>query len=233
MKVNEFLSAVSSRGLAKSSSWLCRVYPPPQLSSLASTAFQTTTQGGNRYNVNLPGLDLSVVNGTISSHLSLDLGPINVDINLGSPTSGYSITNIGTAIESINLFTMSAVIPERDIANYEFSEYGELRSFGHVHTHSPLAMTYYCSESLLEREFFEQWQNTIFNPLTKQHGYYNDYTSTMEVIKYDSSWSEVTAIYRFYEVYPSRVGAHELRHAGTEPLRLQIVYNYRYYERIQ
>ena len=229
MMIDKFVNQLSTVGLSRTNSWEIRIYPPKGL-----TGFQTGQVGGSRVNANLPGLDLSAVSGQERSSLTygFDDYDINVGYNLGTPVSGYSLQNTNGLTERLSLYTESCQIPERDINNFEFSEYGETRIFGHKHVHTPVAITHFCSESLLEYEFFKEWQNIIFNSNTKQYSYYDNYTSTMEIIKYNFSWSDVEAVYRFEEVYPTRVGAISLRAAGTEPVRIQIIMNFRKYERI-
>ena len=143
------------------------------------------------------------------------------------------MTNTRGVTESLNLFCNAAELPGRDILSMEYRDYGESRQIGVRHQHGDLTLVYYSAEDLRERRFFENWQDIIFNPKAKQHGYYNEYTARMEISKYNQSWSEETAEYRFNEVYPTNVGAQALQSDQGDLLRLTMTFKYHNYERIK
>lgn len=232
MNLEQFKNQVSSQGLARTNRWVCRVYPPTGLTSTGNALSNILSQGGNRVNVNLPGLDSIDAGVAALNNLNVDLGPVNVGSNFGIPTLGYALTNMGGKLEALNLFCQSCAIPARDMTNSEWSEYGEIRSLGVMHTHGDVTISYYCSEDLRERQLFEQWQDVIWNPRTYQHGYYNSYTSRIEIVKYDNSWRNETAVYRLQEAYPTNIGELALSH--QEGLsELNITFKYRKFERIR
>lgn len=236
MQITNFKDQINLAGLARSYNWICRIYPPRMLSSLTQQMQVQTNinQGGNRVNLNLPGFS---VGANVSDTWPIgDIGTASLNlgnINLGLPNSGFTLSNIGGVLESLNLYCSSCSIPERDIENVEWSEYGEKRMLGARHSHRPFGVKYYCSENLFERFFFEQWQELIFNSNSKQYGFYDDYISNIEILKYDAGWKNVTAIYRLEEAYPSNVGSLPLNHADNSILQLDISFKYRKYTRIK
>jgi len=230
MNIKDFQSQMSSQGLARNNRWVCTVYPPSGLTATGRSLSNVFSKGGTRVNVNLPGFDaLDSAVGALND-LKVDLGPVQVENNLSLPTLGYALTNMGGKMKALNLFTSSCSLPARDIQNSEFREYGETRNLGVLHTHSDLTIEYYCSEDLREKQFFEQWQDLIFNPQTKQHSYYKDYISHLEITKYNASWKEKKIVYKFNECYPSNIGALELSSESGDILKLQITFKYRNYE---
>ena len=239
LKLDLFKSTVASYGLAKSSQWVCRVFPPANITAEGKAINDIFNIGGNRINLNLPGLD--ILNRALDdfdqnaigalNNLDVDLGIANIGTNFDIPTLGYLISGHATGMNAINLYCNSCSIPARDMLGSEWSEYGETRTLGVKHTHSDLMVSYYCSEDLKERLFFEQWQNLIFNPSNKRHSYYKDYVSQVEIVKYDSGWKNRTAKYLFHEAYPTNVGETALNYEGTDLIRLDIAFKYRYFER--
>lgn len=231
MNIKDFHSQVNKQGLARANRWVVRVYPPTGLTATGRALSNALSQGGNRINVNLPGLDaIDAVTERIGN-IGVDLGPVQIENNLAIPTLGYALTGMGEKLKAINLFTSSCTLPSRDISNEEWVEWGESRQLGVKHTHTDVSINYYCSEDLRERKFFEQWQDVVFNPATKQFGYYKDYISYIEIIKYDASWSKPTAVYRLNEAYPSNISALEMNHSeNPSPLELTITFKYRNYE---
>lgn len=116
------------------------------------------------------------------------------------------------------------------MTNLEWTEYGETRKLGVMHTHGDVSIEYYCSEDLRERQFFEQWQDLIFNPKSKKHAYYKDYISRIEIAKYNSDWSKKTVVYRLNEAYPTSIAAQEMNSDAGDLLKLSITFKYRNYE---
>ena len=235
--IDQFKTQISTQGLARNSRWLCRVYPPKGLAK-SSNIFNFDV-GGGELSVNLPGIDLidnAVENfNNLGVNIGLGgLGSARISNNLNIPTLGYTLTNTLSTLDAINLYCVNAAIPERDIKNIEWREYGESRQLGFLHTHAKgLSVSYYCSEDLRERLFMEKWQDVMFNPANKQRSYYEDYIGNVEIVKYDAGWNNQTAMYRFAEAYPSNIAAQNLTYDGTSVLRLDINFKFRNYERLK
>ena len=232
MNLGEFKATVSRQGLARNNRWMARIYPPRGLTSTGNALSSILSKGPLKVNVNLPGLD-SLDNAVNGINSILDVGNTFLGTNLEVPTLGGLLTNQKSKTEALNLFCEACQIPARDILSTEYRDYGEPRQIGIRHQHGDLTVIYYSSEDLRERRFFENWQDLIFNPSSKRHSYYSDYASRMEISKYNQSWSEEVAEYRFHEVYPTNVGVQELQSAEGDLLRLTITFKYHNYERIK
>lgn len=231
MNLDAFQDQVKRQGLARSNRWVIQIQPPSGLSGTNKLLSNFISSGGNRINVNLPGLDAIDRGVAALNDLNVDLGPVNVGTNFSVPTLGAVLTNQGKANEALNLFCNSCTIPSRDMSNLNWSEYGEERALGVKHQHQDVDISYYMSEDMRERAFFEDWQDLIFNSRTKQHGYYRDYVSRIDIIKYDAGWQNQTAIYRLKEVYPTTVAGTELS-METGLAQLQVTFKMRNYEKI-
>ena len=231
MNIKEFQGQVSKQGLAKNNRWVCTIFPPSGLTATGRALSNVLSRGGNKINVNLPGLDSLDQGVALLNNLKIDAGPIQVGSNFSIPTLGYALTGMGGKIAALNLFTSSCSIPSRDMNTQQWAEWGEMRNLGGTHTHSDVTIEYYCSEDLRERQFFEQWQDLIFNPSSKQYGYYKDYVSRIVIAKYDTSWSKKTAEYTLFEAFPSSVSAIEMTSdAAGDVMKLQVSFKYRNYE---
>lgn len=232
MNLDTFKSQVERQGLARNTRWICDIFPPKGLTEM-DNVFKVGV-GPFDLSLNLPGVDLidnavEQING-----LSLDLPGISIGNNFNIPTLGYLLRNHGGMLQCLSLYCNMVAIPQRDITNVAWREYGEERQLGIVHNHSGgLTVSYYCSEDLRERLFFEQWQDLIFNPKTKNREFYDNYIGSMEITKYDAAWKEKTAKYRFKEVYPTNIAAQTMVYEGTAVVRLDINFKYRNYERIE
>lgn len=231
MNIREFQGQVSKQGLAKNNRWICTIYPPSGLTASGRALSNVLSRGGNQINVNLPGLDSIDAGVEMLNRMRVDLGPVQIGNNLAIPTLGYALTGMAGKIASLNMFASSCSIPSRDVNTQQWSEWGEARNLGGTHAHSDVTVEYYCSEDLRERLFFEQWQDIIFNPISKQYGFYKDYISRIEIAKYDSSWKKKTAVYTLFEAYPASISAMEMTHdAAGDVMKLSISFKYRNYE---
>ena len=222
----------SDKGLARSSKWVMQIFPPRGATALGQAISNTLSSGSNRVNINLPIFDALDSATDALNNLNVNVGGSNLSFNPDLPPLGYALTNESKDTRGVSLFCSDIQIPARDISEFEYKTDGEPRSIGFLHNHGNLDMEFYCSEDLRERAFFENWQDIIYNRDSVATGYYNDYISRVEVIKYNASMSEVTARYRFNEVFPTNIGSFELN-SETALLKLSVQMKYRNYERIK
>ena len=61
-----------------------------------------------------------------------------------------------------NLFCSNVELPARDITEINYNTGGEPRAVGVLHNHGNITVEYICSEKLVERDFFERWQDVIY-----------------------------------------------------------------------
>ena len=213
MNITDFKSALSQNGLARNNTWLCTINPPSSISKSLETLYSsmrafTTPSTPAEISANRPELLSNSQNSTL--------------------------VNVNSSIRALRLYATSCTIPSRDMRNIEFREYGETRFGAFLSTHKDLVVSFYCSEDLRERLFFELWQDSIFNPKNKQQSYYDNYArnASISIDKYSTGWQNITASYRFNEAYPTNVGALPLNYEGVDVLRLDVTFKYRNYERI-
>ena len=224
--IQEFKAQVAASGLARSNKWIIQVHPPRGLT--ASGRALGGLLGGN-FNINLPIFD--AIDETVGALNDIDLGGINVNYNPNIPTLGFSLSGENEGLRKINMFTSEVTIPSRDVAEVIRKTEGEQRAMGFKHIQNNLEVQYYCSESLAERKFFEDWQDIVYSRDGVSTGYYDDYTSRIEVIKLNASMKKKVAHYQFNEAYCSNVAELGLNN-DMDILKLGISFKFRNYERI-
>jgi len=183
------------------------------------------------FNINLPILDaLDETVGALND-IDINLGGVNVNFNPNIPTLGFSLSGENEGLRKINMFTSEVTIPSRDVAEVIRKTEGEQRAMGFKHIQNNLEVQYYCSESLAERKFFEDWQDIVYSRDGVSTGYYDDYISRIEVFKMNASMNKKVAHYQFNEAYCSNVAELGLNN-DMDILKLGISFKFRNYERI-
>lgn len=226
--IQEFKAQVAASGLARSNKWIIQVHPPRGLT--ASGRALGGLLGGN-FNINLPIFD--AIDETVGAlnDIDINLGGVNVNYNPNIPTLGFSLSGENEGLRKINMFTSEVTIPARDVAEVIRKTEGEQRAMGFKHIQNNLEVQYYCSESLAERKFFEDWQDIVYSRDGVSTGYYDDYTSRIEVFKMNASMNKKVAHYQFNEAYCSNVAELGLNN-DMDILKLGISFKFRNYERI-
>lgn len=224
MKLVDFKNKLSTNGLARNNTWELNLFTPASISKASESLFGTQ-------NVSNPG-DFGADRSGFISDAGIER-QTNDGKALNYPNISNTLVNTGDLMRDLTLYANACSLPSRDMQNVEFREYGEKRALGFNQTHKDLMITFYCSEDLRERAFFELWQDSIFNPRNKQITYYKDYVSNLLITKYSTGWKHKMGIYKFQEVYPTNVGGMPLNFEGNQVLRLDVTFKYRNYERIQ
>ena len=71
----------------------------------------------------------------------------------------------------------------------------------------------------------------VFDPVSKNVGYYDEYTSTVQVQQWDYGLTRKMAEYVFDEAYVATIGNLNYEYANADIHRLSISFNYRNYRR--
>ena len=175
MSLEKFKSEIfSNTGVARANKWVCQVFPPRGMTALGNALNNLGSPGGNKVEVNLPifgALDRAVDQ---LNNLELDFGNTQISYNPEIPPLGYSLTNLSDQNRLINLFCSNVELPARDITEINYNTGGEPRAVGVLHNHGNITVEYICSEKLVERDFFERWQDVIYNRDEVSVGYYDD-----------------------------------------------------------
>lgn len=232
MSLQDFQSRVfGDNGLARANKWVVTLYPPRGITATGNV-LGNLLSGGNKVAVNLPVFD--AVDNAIDqlNNLNIDLGGINIGTNFAIPTLGYALGNLNDRDRTLNLFCSGVTTPSRDVDNFTWKEYGEVRHHGFNHLYGNLELEYYCSNDLREKKFFEQWTDLIYNNTSGAVAYYEDYITRVDVAQYDWQFRRKTAEYRFFEAWPASVSGFTYSHENGELLKLNISMKFRNYERI-
>ena len=107
------------------------------------------------------------------------------------PPSVDDPSNIETttkkSLKKIDIYCSKVAIPDRTIAQGLYRHYGSTFAYPNsAMTYGTLTTTFYCDATMSIKKFFDAWQNLIYNPITGNFNYYNEYTSKFDVFSTSS-----------------------------------------------
>lgn len=161
----------------------------------------------------------------------LDEGKINEIVEGGSEVVAPLI---GLSSRQISLLAESTTIPGRQLSTQEHRIFGTTRKMPYGVLYDDLTVNFICTNSMLERTFFDIWHQFIISPGSQYMEYYTDYVSTITITKLDNSISPISKIgsrlstYTLEEAYPVSIQSQEIGYDKTDQylsLTIQFAYS--------
>lgn len=137
------------------------------------------------------------------------------------------------AAQQISLLAESASIPGRQLATTPHKIFGTKREMPYGVVYAPITITFICTNSMLERTFFDVWHQFIISPTSQYMEYYQDYVGRVIIQKTNndneavSTVGSVLSTYILEEAYPKSIQEQELSYSsGDEYLKLTVEFEY-------
>lgn len=170
-------------------------------------------------------------------NVEIDL-PDGVSSSLtGSKDSRSNVQELITAIRQLsgrrsdydrglNIMCESAVLPDLGFVTTEHIQNSQTRKMPYGVSHDDLALSFIISDDLYEKKIMDLWQNLIYNNQSHSFSYYDDFVSSIKVIKLDIQNNPVYES-SFIECYPLNVNVVELSNATSDEFaKLSVVFAY-------
>ena len=81
----------------------------------------------------------------------------------------------------MNLYCSKVSIPEKNITTALPRQYGAPYAYPQAVQYGTLTTTFYCDGAMHIKNYFDAWQKLIYNDLTGNFNFYNEYTSEFDV----------------------------------------------------
>ena len=216
-QINKFRAAMSkAKGFARPSKFAVRINPPTMISTIGNAFY--TANGETRPTVNREYADAQAAVR---------------ELYMGSG-------------KQIELFCNSVEMPGHDLQAQQ-EQHGSAPVRDIVTSHGfegMISATFYLSEDLKERHFFEQWQRLAVNIESHKANFYDDYIGSMEIYQLsnglDSGLPFPTFIDKVFdvdmaeygirasEVYPATISGIEYSYEnGNQIATMAVGFNYR------
>ena len=105
----------------------------------------------------------------------------------GAARDGISIYQLDRSTESNKQIVMScetSSIPGRSVNSSPFKYYGPQMKYAYSYTYSDIDMTFRVHNNMMERRFFEAWQECAVSSITNDANYYNEYVAEIVIRQY-------------------------------------------------
>ena len=165
-----------------------------------------------------------------SSRSGLPIDTPFIDPNTAPAISGFRDGVMST--RNVSLRCDSITLPGRNLATIEDANlYGPTRQVvNRIDYAETVNCTFLADSELRERVFFETWQEKAFNRVSYDLGYYDDYTSTVEIYLLDRQNKRRFGL-KLNEAFPKTIGPTELSNASSnEIIRIPVEFSFRWWE---
>ena len=116
-------------------------------------------------------------------------------------------------------------IPSNNIATKPRKTYGLKREYAYDKLFEEITSSFYLSEKMDEYYFFENWQSLMYKP-NQSIGWYNDYTSTIEIHQLSRNLSSasgndlgIVCKFRLLDAYPKLISPLALDYSRTNDIQ--------------
>ena len=130
------------------------------------------------------------------------------------------------------LFCDSVSIPGMDIASTPQRIFGEPREMPYERMFSPIVLSFYVDADMKVKYLFDSWIHKIINPVTRNMSYYDDYKRNITIKVLTVAEDEDNPPYEIvlWEAWPKNVTSIVLDSTSNNPMKLQITFQYKYWE---
>ena len=142
----------------------------------------------------------------------------------------------------VNAFCKSITMPDRTISTESvINGPGTPYNIVTDHTYADLTATFYADKYLRERQYFEMWQKSAFDPMSNEYQLYEDYVSDIDLFQLGqfansdgtsedpNARDDVTHGVKLYDCYPTSIGAPQLAYDASGVVEFTVTFKYRYW----
>lgn len=145
------------------------------------------------------------------------------------PPKDLNISN--DALQRICLNCNKASLPGKNIATKPSDQGGFIsKEIPHSVTYASMGLGFYVSKDEIEKRFFDEWQDLVFDKKARYNlNYYDKYIGTILIRQASSNYW-----YRLLEVYPSSVSDISLSYDDSDAIgKIDITFNYHSWEKTE
>jgi len=134
----------------------------------------------------------------------------------------------------VNAFCSAINAPEREVITKEVKHNGPSRKYAYDFKSAPISATFYTGKSLIERTYFELWQQAGVSTKSYNYNYYDNYVSDINIFQLGGAYGRnardaVTYAIKLFECYPKIVGPLEYSYVENAIQTFTVTFEFRYW----
>lgn len=145
-------------------------------------------------------------------------------------TNRYTVlfSKFGDRTRDILLLCDQVQLPGTNFSTADMRTYGETRKAPYERLYEDVNMSFYVDTGLSVKKFFDDWQNLIQDPKTRNFNYYDSYTCDI-VIEVQDLQNKSRYGIKLFEAFPKSIGSIQMDYAGKDVMKLSVNFAYKYY----
>lgn len=132
----------------------------------------------------------------------------------------------------VSVFCDQVQIPGLNYNTSAHMTYGETREVPYGRMFDSITLSFYVDNEMKVKKYFDDWQYTIQNPVTRNFNYYNNYIKPIQIDVEDIS-SKTKYTVELRECYPKTVGSIQMDAASKDLMKLSVTLAYKYWVPVQ
>lgn len=163
---------------------------------------------------------------------------INTIKLLANPTTAFQFGILRAARlrsdRHLDIYCEEAELPGRSFATSEVRHYGPHFTIPYQPVYNSITLSFYVNDDMLERRFFDAWQNSVMNPFTKDMNFFDDYTTDIFVYQLSKTGELTPYVVVLRDAWPVNVNQMRLSYDETNTVhKLPVTFNYTKWENIE
>ena len=128
----------------------------------------------------------------------------------------------------VSMFCDQVQIPGLNYNTNPILTYGETREAPYQRMFDNITLSFYVDNEMKVKKYFDDWQFSIQNPVTRTFNYYSDYIKPIQIGVEDIE-SKTKYMVELRECYPKTVSSIQMDAASKDLMKLSVTIAYRYW----
>ena len=152
-------------------------------------------------------------------------------VTLNKPP-GFDLPGQMAMRKQLTMLCDTATLPTKSLATFEKTIYGPVKAMPYRMTFTEASMSFIMTDRMVEKDYFDAWQNRIVDQKTGNLGFFDDYVCDIIIQKFgraaiDTNETPKYAV-KLLDAWPSIVSEIQLSHSGgTEAMKLPVTFQYK------
>jgi hypothetical protein len=138
------------------------------------------------------------------------------------------VTFQNTNLQSIMLLCDQATLPGASFSTTQNRSFGEFREVPYEKLYDSATFSFYVDKDLEVKYMFDQWINSIQDPVTRKFNYYDSYTTDLSIDVQDLN-DQTRYTLNMFECYPKSINSIQLDYAAKDIMKISVSMQYKYW----